>query len=299
MNTSKRLKVAEIQRFCMHDGDGIRTTVFFKGCPLNCKWCHNPETKESKSQLLFYKNKCIGCKACEAVCQNNAHSVGIEHAILREKCSACFECVKNCPTKAVEICGIDYSIEDLIKCIEKDVAFYGNNGGVTLSGGEPFSQGRHIIELLKECKKREINTAVETCGYANFELIKSAIRYVDTFLYDIKDTNEIRHKEYTGVSNKLILDNLFCADTMGAKTRLRCILINGINTTIEHYNRIGKLAQQLKNCQGVEFVPYHAYAGTKASFIGKEDNGNKEWIPSDEQIEEAKRVVKSYNVKVF
>ena len=122
---------------------------------------------------------------------------------------------------------------------------------------------------------------------------------MDTFLYDIKDTNEIRHKEYTGVSNKLILDNLFCADTMGAKTRLRCILINGINTTIEHYNRIGKLAQQLKNCQGVEFLPYHAYAGTKATFIGKEDNGNKEWIPSDEQIEEAKRVVKSYNVKVF
>jgi pyruvate formate lyase activating enzyme len=241
----------------------------------------------------------MGCKACEAVCQNNAHSVGIEHAILREKCSACFECVKNCPTKAVEICGIDYSIEDLIKCIEKDVAFYGNNGGVTLSGGEPFSQGRHIIELLKACKKREIDTAVETCGYANFELIKSAIRYVDTFLYDIKDTNEIRHQEYTGVSNKLILDNLFCADTMGAKTRLRCILINGINTTIEHYSRIGKLAQQLKNCQGVEFVPYHAYAGTKASFIGKEDNGNKEWIPSDEQIEEAKRVVKSYKVKVF
>ena len=241
----------------------------------------------------------MGCKACEAVCQNNAHSVGIEHTILREKCSACFECVKNCPTKALEICGIDYSIEDLIKCIEKDVAFYGNNGGVTLSGGEPFVQGKMVIELLKACKKREINTAVETCGYTNFELIKSAIEYVDTFLYDIKDTDEIRHQKYTGVSNKLILDNLFCADTMGAKTRLRCILINGINTTIEHYSRIGKLAQQLKNCQGVEFVPYHAYAGTKASFIGKEDNGNKEWIPSDEQIEEAKRVVKSYNVKVF
>lgn len=299
MNTNKRLKVAEIQRFCMHDGDGIRTTVFFKGCPLNCKWCHNPETKESKSQLLFYKNKCIGCKACEAACQNKAHLIGLEHTILREKCMECFDCVKNCPTKALEICGIDYSIQELIKQIKKDVAFYGDCGGVTLSGGEPFSQGKSIIELLKACKDCGINTAVETCGYANPDLIKLGIKYVDTFLYDLKDTDEIRHQEYTGASNKLILENLFLADRLGAKIRLRCILINGVNTEVEHYNRIGKLAQQLKNCKGVEFIPYHAYAGTKASFIGKEDNGNKAWIPSHQQIEEAKAVVKSYNVKVF
>jgi pyruvate formate lyase activating enzyme len=299
MNTNKTLRVAEIQHFCMHDGDGIRTTIFFKGCPLNCKWCHNPETKKYTSQLLFYKNKCMGCKSCETVCQNKAHLVGLEHTILREKCTKCFDCVKICPTKALENCGVDYSIEELIKHIEKDVAFYGNNGGVTLSGGEPFSQGPFLIELLKACKKRGINTAVETCGYANFELIKSAIEYVDTFLYDIKDTNETRHKEYTGVSNKLILENLLLVDSLGAKTRIRCILVNGVNTTGEHYNNIGKLAKQLANCQGVEFIPYHAYAGTKAIFIGQEDNGNKAWIPTEAQIEEAKRVVKSYNVKVF
>lgn len=299
MNTNKKLRVTEIQRFCMHDGDGIRTTVFFKGCPLNCKWCHNPETQDSKLQLLFYEKKCINCKLCVASCSNNVHVIKKGHTVLRERCTACGSCVHECPTKALEICGEDYSIQELIKQIEKDISFYGNNGGVTLSGGEPFSQGQAIIELLKACKRRGINTAVETCGYTNFERIKLAMEYVDMFLYDVKDTDEIRHKKYTGVSNKLILDNLIIADGMGAKTRLRCILVNGVNTTIEHYNSIGKLAQQLKNCQGVEFIPYHAYAGTKAISIGKDDKGNKEWIPSNEQIEAAKRVVKSYNVKVF
>ena len=293
MNTEVKLKVTEIQRFCMHDGPSIRTTVFLKGCPLRCAWCHNPETQKFKSELLFYPNKCIGCTACEAVCPSGVHSVGEKHLIDRAKCVACGECVKACPTTALDLCGTEMSIDEILSVAEKDRAFYGGEGGITLSGGEPFAQGGAVTELLKACKEKGISVAVETCGYADADVILAALPYIDLFLWDIKDTDSARHKRYAGVDNGKILKNLSLVNEMNAKIRLRCILVNGVNTDEDHYSAVAELASKINNLDGVEWIPYHAWGGTKSVFLGDEDSGRKEWIPAAEEIERARSVLKN------
>jgi len=293
------LKVTEIQRFCMHDGPGIRTTVFLKGCPLKCKWCHNPETKKTQSELLFYSNRCIFCKSCELSCAYMVHTVNEEHLLERSRCVICNDCANNCPTGAIEICGKEMSIEDILSVVKKDLAFYGDNGGITLSGGEPFMQGDAVIDLLKICKELGISTAVETCGYCDIGILKSAIPFVDLFLWDIKDTDIKRHKYYTGVSNKRILENLSYVSKSGAKIQLRCILINGINTEKEHYEKIADIAGTISNLDGVKLIPYHAYGGTKSILLGENDNGKMEWIPDTSQVELAKQIINSKGIKTL
>lgn len=286
MNTN--IKVTEIQRFCMHDGPGVRTAVFLKGCPLRCAWCHNPETQRANEELLFYSNKCLHCGACVAVCPTDAHTLDAEHRIDRQACHACASCTEACPTGALELCGKDLSFEEVLAVIEQDRAFYGTRGGVTLSGGEPFLQAHATVELLKACKARGLSTAVETCGYAQARDLLAALPYVDLFLWDVKDTDEERHKQYTGVSNRRILENLRILNEAGARIRLRCILVNGVNTDEAHYSRVARLASTLHHGEGVEWIPYHAYGGTKATFLGNSDNGRCEWIPTEEQMTAAK-----------
>ena len=299
MNTKIKIKVTEIQRFCMHDGPGVRTTVFLKGCPLRCEWCHNPETKKKETQLLFYSNKCIKCGNCVAVCPNSVHAINDHHTIDRSKCNSCFSCEKSCPTRALESCGKELSVEEILSIVEKDRSFYCDNGGITLSGGEPLAQKEATLELLKAAKQKGLNTAVETCGYVDAEFLLKTIPFVDLFLWDLKDTNATRHKKYTGVDNKKILDNLALANSSGANIRLRCILINGINTDEQHYNNVAKIASSLSNCQGVEFIPYHAYGGAKQTFIGGRDNGRVEWIPTIEQIEKAKTTLTNIGISIL
>ena len=299
MSTERDLTVTEIQRFCMHDGPGVRTTVFLKGCPLHCAWCHNPETQKLGPELFFYPNKCIGCRSCAAACPNGVHSFGEKHEIDRTKCVACGLCVEACPTGALEICGTKMSVEEILSVVEKDRAFYGRNGGITLSGGEPLAQKEKTLELLKASRERGLHTVIETCGFADTEILQKAIPLVDLFLWDVKDTENARHELYTGVSNETILRHLSLADAAGAATRLRCILVSGVNTDREHYRRVAELALSLKHCEGVEWIPYHAYGGTKATFFGGEDTGRKEWIPTPEQTGEAKEVLKAAGVNVF
>ena len=290
MSIDVKLRVAEIQRFCMHDGPGLRTTVFLKGCPLRCQWCHNPETQISAPQLLFYKSKCILCGACASVCTKGAHLLteSNEHVILRKLCTSCGECASICPTAALDICGKEMTVDEIISVVQRDSAFYGDTGGITISGGEPFMQKNATVALLKACREKGISTAVETCGYADPNLLSEAIPYVDLFLWDIKDTSEERHIRYTGASNQPILKNLSLINEKNARIRLRCILVNGVNTNKEHYENIAKIARSLNNPDGVELIPYHAYSGTKATFIGLDDNGRSDWIPDSEQIKEAR-----------
>ena len=296
MNVKTKLTVSEIQRFCMHDGPGVRTTVFLKGCPLHCKWCHNPEAQKNKPELLFYGNKCIGCLSCVSACPKEVHRGGNEHIILRNKCISCASCTNSCPSGALEMCGREMSCSDIISLVERDRAFYGEHGGITLSGGEPFAQNEATVELLKACKANGLSTVVETCGYCNTDVLISAIPYVDLFLWDIKDTNQASHKEYTGVSNELILRNLKVANDMDSRIRLRCILVNGVNTHEAHYENIAEIAKSIKHLDGVDIIPYHAYGGSKAVLLGLEDNGKKEWIPDEAQIEQAKKLLRERGV---
>ena len=294
-----KLKITEIQRFCMHDGPGVRTTVFLKGCPLRCAWCHNPETQKMTDELLFYPNKCIGCGSCVSVCAQRAHNTDTAHTVDREKCVLCGECANACPTGAIELCGREMSVEEILSAAEKDRAFYGELGGITLSGGEPFAQGEGTIALLKACRERGFSTAVETCGYADAELLRAAAPLVDLFLFDVKDTDGVRHQRYTGVSNEKILSNLSLLNGLNARIRLRCILVNGINTQEAHYENIAELAGQIRNLEGVEWIPYHAYGGTKSVFLGKAENGRREWIPDANELARARALLEARGTRVL
>lgn len=290
--------ITEIQRFCMHDGPGLRTTVFFKGCPLHCAWCHNPETQKAASQLLFDCKKCISCRACE-MCPRHAHIFKEEHILHYTQCVGCGKCAVLCPTGALVLCGQSYTVDDIMKIVEKDRAFYGTAGGVTLSGGEPFAQPQDAIALLKACKARGLHTAAETCGYFSSEILPDIIPYTDLFLWDIKLTDPVPHQKYTGVSNQKILKNLQIADTIGARTRLRCILVNGVNTHPSHYDAIAEIAGMLQHCEGIEWIPYHAYAGAKATLLGRKDNGKSDWIPSNETLEFARQYLLQKGFRIF
>ena len=291
-------KVTEIQRFCMHDGPGARTTVFFAGCPLRCAWCHNPETQSGKQQILFWKSKCIGCGACVSVCQSGAQIIGEKREIDRNKCTSCGACTHICPAGALESTFKIMSEDEIVSEVLKDKAFFGKSGGVTLSGGEPTAQVETIISLLERFKTIGINTALETCGYFDPKHAGCLARLVDTFLWDIKDTVDTRHKEYTGVSNARIIDNLRLVDSLGAKSVMRCIMVRGVNMDSAHIDGIAALWHSLKNCEYVELLPYHTYGGSKAEALGREDNGNVEWVPSKEDMLAVKELLTALGVKV-
>ena len=209
--------ISDIKRFAVHDGDGIRTTVFFKGCPLKCVWCHNPESIDFKPQLAFYKNKCIGCGECVGVCPSGAHKITQEGYIFqRELCVTCGKCEKVCLGETLKFYGKEMTVDELLPILLEDKDFYDNSdGGVTLSGGECLCHADFCSELLRKLKKEGINTAVDTCGYVPKESIDKVLPYTDIFLYDIKSFDEDVHIKCTRQSNKIILDNLKYIDSLG------------------------------------------------------------------------------------
>lgn len=299
MDHHMTLPVAEIQRFCMHDGPGVRTVVFFKGCPLRCAWCHNPEMQKAEQEMLFYPQKCIFCGACVSACPTGAQIIHPERRFERDRCVACGLCAEVCCTNALVKVARDMTGEEILAAVMKDKAFYGEAGGVTLSGGEALTHGEGIVSLLTACKEAGLGTAVETCGYFDGELIPHLIPVVDLFLWDVKDTDDDRHKAYTGVSNRRILENLRRVDALGGRTRLRCILVNGVNTDEAHYAALAELAMGLIHCEGIEFLPYHAYGGSKMVPLGLADNGRVDWIPDAETLEAAKAYVAERGVRVI
>lgn len=283
------MNIVKIQRFSTHDGDGVRTVVFAKGCPLHCAWCHNPETQSAQPQILYHAKQCLGCGACIALCKAHAHHIDADgrHRFEPRLCVGCHACAHACPTGAVEAVGSERSVESSLAEVLRDRAFFGATGGITLSGGEPMAQPRDCIALLRMAKAAGITTALETCGYFDERYISELVTVTDTFLYDVKDSNSPRHRQYTGVGNEKILHNLAELDRHGGRTRLRCILVRGLNMEETHYDGIAAIFHSLKHCEGVELLPYHAFAGSKAEQLWGKDNGNRAWVPSTEELQAA------------
>lgn len=279
--------VFNIQKFCINDGPGIRTTVFFKGCPLHCKWCHNPESHLYKTELLYDEEKCARCGRCVVMCPQSVHILECVHKIDRKKCVACGVCTEECAYNALELVGKEMSVQETIDEVLKDKVFYDNScGGLTLSGGEPLMQFDFAYELLKKAKQNGIHTCIETCGFAKTEDILKIAEYTDIFLYDWKLTNEKMHKEYTGVQNTLILKNLQQIDTTDSKIILRCPIIPHVNDTEEHFQGIANIVNSLKNILAIEIEPYHSLGNNKYKKLGKTEKIQSFQQPTKQQVEE-------------
>lgn len=288
--------VTDIQRFCMHDGFGIRTTVFLKGCPLKCFWCHNPETSSVKPELYFYSAKCINCGGCE-VCENNAHLFNGKHTLNRQNCKSCGKCADICPTGALSMVGKVMTGEEIINTALRDSAFYKSSGGITLSGGEPMLYPEKCIELLKLAKQNNLNTAVETSGYFDEKYVEPLCLNADCLLWDIKDTDNLRHIKNTGVSIEKILNNLYLADKFNVPIILRCVLLKGVNLNPEHLSEVKRIYKSLKNAVRVDFLPCHSLGNSKAQALGQNFLSLKEFEPKKEDIIYAENFIKNNNYR--
>ena len=277
--------VFAIERCSIHDGPGVRTTVFLKGCPLKCLWCHNPESQSVSPELYFLHEKCTHCGACVEACPHQCHVVAVDrHEIDRSFCETCGRCVAACPSSALEIKGRKMEPLDILKEIEKDSEYYeASGGGMTLSGGEPMIQFEFSRKIASLAKQRGIHVCLETSGYAPTARFTSIQEQIDLFLFDYKESDPVKHQQWTGVKNDIILENLFTLDKQGAQIILRCPLIPGLNDREDHLRGIAQLANRLKNLIEVNVMPYHPMGMSKSVRIGK-----RYPLPDIDFVDEAK-----------
>ena len=293
--------VFNIQKFSINDGPGIRTTVFLKGCPLHCLWCHNPESHQAATELFYDARKCIGCRECARACPHGCHTFSdSSHTFNRKKCIRCGKCADICPTAALESVGRVRSVEEVLDEVLKDKPFYETSGGgMTLSGGEPMLQFDFTLALLQAAKEHGLHTCIESCGYTDASKLRAIAPFVDLFLYDCKESDPARHKKYTGVSNQKILKNLRLLDDMGCATILRCPIIPTLNDRDDHFAGIAALANSLKNVQEIHIEPYHPLGSGKAAMLGREYALPELSFPTEETVKDwIARVAAQTNVPV-
>ena len=290
----KTAVVTNIQRYSTHDGDGVRTTIFFKGCPLSCRWCHNPESQDFRKELFFYGNKCKNCGGCIPRCPSGANAMEEGKLVFdRSKCTACGSCTDWCIYEARELAGVDYTVEQLVKEAKKDRMFYEQSGGgVTLSGGEVMSQDIEFLEPLCRALHREgLSVFIDTCGFAPYEKYEKILPYVDTFLYDIKAMDSAVHQEWTGVENALILENLKKLSAAGANIYIRIPTIGGVNADEGFMQQvITFLKENNIHPAQVNLLPYHNYGRNKYASLAKEYDDASMQVPTNEQMEQFKEL---------
>ena len=264
--------VFNIQRFSVNDGPGIRTTVFLKGCPLRCRWCHNPESARHAPEMMYAEEKCAVCGRCVPRCPLGCHRIGVGgiHLFARADCRGCGECVP-AGCEALELCGREMSVQEVLAEVLRDRVYYDHSGGgMTVSGGEPTADLPFTESLLRAAKEAGIRTALETCGYADEEAFRRLLPLTDLFLFDYKETDPEKHRQFTGVDNARILANLRMLSGAGASIVLRCPLIPGYNDRPEHLAGIAAIADELPGILRVELEPYHALGSGKAARVGRE-----------------------------
>jgi pyruvate formate lyase activating enzyme len=292
--------VFDIKKFSIHDGPGIRTTVFFKGCPLSCWWCHNPESHAPEPELVFWESRCIRCGACLEVCEQGAISWdGDVMSTDGENCTLCGNCVAVCYAEARQIAGREMTVAQVMAEIEQDIPFYDESGGgVTFSGGEPLFQLGFLLALLRACKEKAIHTAVDTCGFVPWETLDDIREHIDLFLYDLKLMDDAKHRKFTGVSNELILDNLQMLSTQGHNIVLRVPIIPGINDDDENIRETGTFAAALPHLNGVDILPYHYAAVGKYKRLDQVYSLPETRPPSDERMAEIAQVLRGFGLHV-
>jgi len=262
--------IFDIQKFSVHDGPGIRTTVFFKGCPLKCLWCSNPESQNPKPELMYFEDHCTHCYQCIEACPLQAISKDDDGQLVhdRKTCNACGDCIEECLADAIAVSGREMTVEEVCRTAEKDMSYYRNSGGgVTLSGGEPTSQPEAMFELLSKFGEMGIHTCLDTCGFAAWDILKEAVTFADLVLMDIKHMDTGAHKRLTGVGNELILENTKNIAGMGVPVIIRVPLIPGLNDSNENINQLGQF-MKAHNLPSVDLLPYHCFSLSKHQALG-------------------------------
>ena len=293
-------RIFNIMRFSTHDGPGIRTTVFLKGCPLSCWWCHNPENWTHVPSEVYIKDRCTGCGACVEACPGQALAPGPDGIRADpERCRHCGACVAACPAEARERTGWTVGLEELLATVERDIPFYDQSGGgVTFSGGEPLAQPEFLLAALEQCGRRDMHRTVDTSGYAEAEVLLRAARTTDLFLYDLKAMDPEAHRRCTGVYNERILENLRLLSESGAAVRIRVPLVPGVNDDAANLAALGEFVSGLPCRHPVDLLPYHATARAKYARLGLPYAAPDTAVPSPESLAAARDRLVKYDLLV-
>lgn len=293
--------IFDIKKFAIHDGPGIRTTVFFKGCPLACWWCHNPEALLSRSELVLFEEKCIACGECFRVCPQEAHEqlpdgTRVYHA---DRCELCGACVEVCYAEALVMEGREVTVEELMVELRKDIPFYENSGGgVTLSGGEPTLQHAFALALLQQCKAEGLHTAVDTSGQTPWRVFEGMLPYIDLVLYDIKHIDGSRHREHTGSHNQRILENLKRLGDSGTPIEIRMPVIPTVNDNPEDIERTARFLAGIGGITRVEVLPYHKLGTSKYARLGREYQHSEAEIPDPAKMASIADILRVHGLQV-
>lgn len=297
---SKTNTIFNIQKFSLHDGPGIRTVVFFKGCPLKCKWCANPESQNPRIEIIWDKDKCNNCKTCIINCPAKAISNKNGKLYIDENlCHKCMTCVSNCPNYALKTEGETKTINEILNVCIQDKDFYDeSNGGVTLSGGEVLMYPEFTISLLKTLKEHQIHTAIETTGYATLEIFDKVIKYADLLLFDIKHWNEKKHKEGTGVSNNIILNNIKYAIASNKNVLPRIPVIPGYNNSIQDAEGFIKILNEV-GAKEVQLLPFHQFGEKKYDMLNKVYDYADVPALHEEDLKDFQQIFIKYGIRAF